>query len=386
MFGINQAFDLPHSLPFATARTWITEAKDLWRGNILFFTLAALLILAFRWMLDFGQTGSAIFLSYFTDALLFSAAFLGLSASLSGDIRRPSLIHGWKSLAGRRKTVLATGLLGMPSALAGTVIVFAAPSVATTVAAIFGLTLVGSAILALLGLAAGYVALLLLVAALLSSIHAARTGCGVRAAALWGYTATAAGWKPLTSLFAVFLSATIVAAFLLPSLFNALFAGGYANDLETMETLRYWMNWPGLFVALTVLLALLVPMVNSLDAQTRESGQHTDPTEMALTPDERWLRLVSRNMNRAGILFRVLAAAVLCSVPIYGALQGAAGYGMPLLGAALLWRWGAAFDRSAAACLVPEAGKWRRLEAFWYPAKAAVFAVVVLSIIYVVLD
>ena len=72
-------------LPFLLGHEWFRSARSALWANKLLIPFWALVTLAFRWLLDFSEGGVFIFLSYFTDALLFAWLFMAIESPLQTE-------------------------------------------------------------------------------------------------------------------------------------------------------------------------------------------------------------------------------------------------------------------------------------------------------------
>lgn len=330
------------SLPFSTGALWAGKAWALWRRKKLFFSAAALLILALRWTLDLSPSagGSALLIlaSYLTDALVVAALWLALNQDGGG-----SLWGGWRHLAGRRWRVAAAGLWGLPSAGIGFVLLSLPVTLMQPVGMALGARAAGWATLAWVFLSGAFCCLLLF-AALLAVIAAAEGEDHLWKAGMKGLRAALLGWRPLLALWTAFvcgaaLFATVTAAILGHLSLEVL-------DGPARDGLERWINWPALFIAVSVLLALLGPAARQLFAASR--GENEAPHLLASFGE-------SLAHHAARLLYALAALLGLASLfalnlPLQAGLVGAAG----------LATTGWALSRCAPAWGDADARRWAR--------------------------
>lgn len=331
------------ALPFAAGSAWADKGWLLWRRRPLLFTGAALLVLALRWLLDLapaeGASAILIVLSYLTDALVVATLWMALN-----ETGGTSLLGGWRLLSGRRRRVALAGLWGLPSAALGFILLVLPSTLLQPVGMALGARAAGWLMLAWIFLS-GYLCCLLLFGALLAAIEAARGEDKLWNAGMRGLRAATLGWRPLLGLWTAFAcGATLVAV-----------AGAAVLGHVSFDTLdgaarlwlERWINWPALFVAVTVLLAVLGPAARDMFA----AADHHEETQ-GLTVAA-FGELAAR---RLALVLRALAAAF--------ALAGLFAIDITLesclLGGAGLWLTGHGLNRCAPAWSNPDSTWWNR--------------------------
>lgn len=352
-------------MPFSQSAQWFQSAGTLWLSHPVFFGLSALAILLARFVLDFGAHGTFVLFSYFTDALLFSAAYLGLKAKLDGTAPQASLRTGWKAMEGRRKAVFKAGLWGIPSAGASYLIFILSPEIAKIVATITGSNWLAGSFLVVLGLGGVLLSMMLLMLSLFAAIKAAEDGSSLKTSGLWASRALLAGWKPLVSAFGFFIAAAIPAAAILVNILGHLPGNYFIGDhADTINLVSYWMNWPGLFVALNVLLALIYPMAQSMMGEAKvELGQASE-AEIGTQGN----LFVAALLDKAGYALRIAAGLYAVSIPF---VSDSTSSGILAL---VLFLWGRAFRKSAQGWIDGTAARYAFV---WIPVVAAAIAAVI---------
>lgn len=331
------------SIPFSAGSDWAERGWVLWRQKPFFFTLATLIVLSLRWLLDLappeGASALLIVLSYLTDALVVAALWMALNQP-DGD----SLWGGWKLLSGRRWRVARAGLWGLPSAAVGFILLSLPSTLMQPVGMVIGAAAAGWLMLAWI-FVSGFLCCLLLFGALLAAIEAARGEDNLWAAGMKGLRAAVLGWRPLLGLWTAFAcGATLMAVAATVVLGHVDFD---ALDGPARLWLERWINWPALFVAVMVLLSVLGPAAYDLF----EAAEHHDETG-GLTI----AAFGERVAYRLGLALRALAAAF--------ALAGLFAINITvescLLGAAGLWLTGRSLGKCAPAWSQPDGHWWTR--------------------------
>lgn len=329
---------------FSAATRWSGEAWSLWWRRPGFFIAAALLLLALRYLLDMAQFGNAsaaiIFISYFTDALVFAAVWLALSAE-DGPV---GLREGWRRLKGRRGKVARAGLWGLPSAAVGFLLLSVMHQLFEGLSALLGARPAGLLMLVWI-FAVGWLCCMLLFAGIFACIEAATGEDSLWQAGLKGMRVTVLGWRPLLAVYTLFIVGAALCATV------GAIALGHLS-LQTLDgdgraALEYWINWPALFIAVMALLAFLIPAGRDLLGL-----QHAAPEGEA-----RALMAFGETLaRRLGLALKALAAAVALSgvFALTGDLQTS------LVGAAGLWLTGRAITKESAAWSDPQATFWAR--------------------------
>ncbi len=341
-------------LPFALSREWFSAARRLWMRHWLLIPFWALVVLAFRWQLDFFEGGVVIFLSYFTDALLFAWLFLGLRAAEAGG--GAPLRAGWTALQGRRWTVMRAGVWGLPGALFSYLIFTFGPDLIQGGVVAVGSNLLGIAALLALVLGGGYFTFLAMLWPVLAAIQTARSTAetSLKAGGLWAFRSLHAGWRPLLVVFISFVAASFLAGLLFMEVLGHLPLEVLMASQERFFGLRYWFSWPGLFVAMNAFLALLVPLGESLLGAADEDL--SDEVSDAASAERAGNDLIARVFERLGFTLRSVAALALIllvtaggdwlGLSVFGFLWGGSCYTT-----ARSWREGA--------------GKWGRYRFLW---------------------
>lgn len=330
-------------LPFSAGNAWAERGWALWRRRPVFFTLAALSVLILRWGLDLapadGASAALILASYLTDALVVAAVWSALDHPGGA-----SLWGGWKLLSGRRWRVARTGLWGLPSAAIGLVLLSLPLTLVQPVGMVVGARAAGWLVLAWI-FASGYLCCVLLFGAQLAAIAAARGEDNLWTAGMTGMRAAVLGWRPLLAVWTAFACGATLFALAGANLLGHV--GLDVLDGPARDWLERWLNWPALFVAVTVLLALLPPAARDLFAAGERHAVTEGVTVAAFG------ELAAR---RLGLALRALAAAFtlagLFAIDI--SLENC------LLGGAGLWLTGWSLGRCAPAWSQPGLGWWPR--------------------------
>lgn len=333
----------PPAIPFSAGGAWAERGWALWRRRPAFFTLAALSVLMLRWGLDMGPSDEAsavlILASYLTDALVVAALWTALDTPGGA-----SLWGGWKLLAGRRWRVARTGLWGLPSATIGLVLLSLPLTLLQPVGMVVGARTAGWLVLAWI-FASGYVCCLLLFGAQLAAIAAARGEDNLWTAGMKGMRAAMLGWRPLLAVWTAFTCGATLFALAGANLLGHV--GLDTLDGPLRDWLERWINWPALFLAVTVLLALLPPAARDLFATAERRAEAEGLTVAAFG------ELAAR---RLGLGLRALAAAF----TLAGLFAIDISLESCLLGGAGLWLTGRALGKCAPAWSQPELGWWPR--------------------------
>lgn len=331
-------------LPFSAGSRWAEKGWALWRRRPVFFTAAALLTLALRWSLDGlapeGSSALLIVLSYPTDALVVATLWAALTAE-EGDL---GLLGGWQRLKGRRLRIARAGLWGLPSAAIGFLLLLVAATLMQPVSMLVGARIAGWLML-LWVFAGGYLSCLLLFAALFAAIEAARGDDSAWAVGMKGLRAAALGWRPLLGLWTAFICGATAFAVLGANLLGHV--GFDRLDGAARLWLEYWINWPALLIAVSVLLSLLVPAARDLFAAAEASATAEGLTVAAFG------ELMAR---RLGFALRTLGAAF----GLAGVFAIDMNLGTCLLGALGLWLIGHSLAKAAPAWSRAEASLWER--------------------------
>ncbi|HLO78779.1 MAG TPA: hypothetical protein VK196_20165 [Magnetospirillum sp.] len=331
-------------VPFSAGSRWAELGWALWRRRPMLFILTALMVLGLRWLLDlltFDDTSAVlIVLSYLTDALLVGTLWM----ALTGSQGETGLRDGWRRLKGRRWRVARAGLWGLPSAAIGFVLLSLASTLLQPVGMLVGARAAGWLMLAWIFLC-GWLCCLLLFGALFAAIEAARGDDTLWAAGMKGMRAAALGWRPLLAVWTAFAcGATLFAA----AAANVL--GHVSFDLldgPARDWLEHWINWPALFVAVMVLLAILTPAARQLFAAAEHHAEVEGLTVAAFG------ELAAR---RIGLALRALAAAF----ALAGLFAIDIDLGTCLLGGAGLWLTGRSLGKCAPAWSSVESSFWAR--------------------------
>lgn len=332
------------AIPFSAGGRWAEKGWALWRRRPFLFIAATLLMLGLRWLLDLAPLGDAsallIVLSYLTDAVIVAMLWMAL-ADAQGDY---GLLGGWRRLKGRRWHVARAGLWGLPSAAIGLVLLSLSTTLLQPVGMLVGARAAGWMMLAWI-FTCGGLCCLLLFGAQFAAIEAARGEDNLWSAGMKGMRAAALGWRPLLVVWTAFAcGATLFAVAGANVLGHVGFdvLGGPARDW-----LERWINWPALFIAVMVLLAMLVPAARELFAAADHTAQAEGLTVAAFG------ELTAR---RLGGTLQALAAAF--------ALTGLFAIDMALdtclLAAAGLWLTGRSLRRAAPAWSQTNATTWAR--------------------------
>jgi hypothetical protein len=328
--------------PFSAASRWAEEGWALWRRRPLLLVTAALSMLAMRWLLDLlapaGASALIIVLSYLTDALVVACVWTALTAETGGL----SPYGAWQRLAGRRLRVARAGLWGLPSAAIGFVLLLLAPTLMQSASMLLGARAAGWLMLAWV-FASGYLSCVLLFAAQFATIEAARGDDTLWRTGMRGWHAALLGWRPLLAVWTAFICGAAFFAVLAANLLGHI--GFDRLDGAARVWLETWINWPALFVAMCVLLAIIVPAAHDLSAAAE--CEATEPAMAAFG---------ERAARRLGFALRTLAAAF-----------GLAGFfaidmslGTCVLGAFGLWLIGRAVAKAAPAWGQADASAWAR--------------------------
>lgn len=333
----------PVAIPFSAGNAWAERGWVLWRRRPAFFSLAALSVLILRWGLDLGAPDGAsavlILASYLTDALVVAAVWTALNHP-GGT----SLWGGWRLLSGRRWRVARTGLWGLPSAAIGLILLSLPLTLLQPVGMVVGARAAGWLVLGWI-FASGYLCCLLLFGAQLAAIAAAHGEDNLWAAGMKGMRAALLGWRPLLTLWTAFACGATLFALAGANLLGHV--GLSTLDGPWRDFAERWINWPALFVAVTILLALLPPAARDLLAAGERQAEAEGVTVAAFG------ELAAR---RLGLALRALAAAFtlagLFAIDI--SLENC------LLGGAGLWLTGRSLGRCAPAWSQPDAGWWPR--------------------------
>lgn len=337
--GMNKAT----AIPFSAGSAWAERGWALWRRRPAFFTLAALSVLVLRWGLDLGLSDESsallILASYLTDALVVAALWSALDQP-GGT----SLWGGWKLLAGRRWRVARTGLWGLPSAAVGVVLLSLPLTLAQPVGMVVGPRAAGWVVLGWI-FASLYLCCLLLFGAQLAAIAAARGEDNLWAAGMKGMRAAVLGWRPLLTVWTAFACGATLFALAGANVLGHVGLG--VLDGAARDWLERWINWPALFLAVTVLLALLPPAARDLFAAAERHAEAEGLTVAAFG------ELAAR---RLGLGLRALAAAF----TLAGLFAIDIGLESCLLGGAGLWLTGRSLAKCAPAWSQPDLGWWPR--------------------------
>lgn len=260
-----------HALSFSAGALWAEKAWALWRRRPVFFALATVLVLSLRWLLDLlpveGSSAILIVLSYLTDALVVAALWMALN-----ETGGTGLWGGWRLLAGRRWRVARAGLWGLPSAGIGFILLSLSSTLMQPLSMVVGARAAGWLMLAWVFLC-GALCCLLLFGALLAAIEAARGEDNLWAAGMKGMRAAALGWKPLLAVWTAFVCGAALFAVAAAAVLGHL--SFETIDGPARQFLERWINWPALFIAVMVLLALLGPAARQLFA----AAEHHDEVE-----------------------------------------------------------------------------------------------------------
>lgn len=258
------------TIPFSAGSRWAEKGWALWRRRPLLFILATLMVLALRWLLDLappeGASALLIVLSYLTDALVAATVWM----ALANDLGESGLLGGWRRLKGRRWRVARTGLWGVPSAAVGFVLLSLSTTLLQPVGMVVGARAAGWIMLGWIFLC-GWLCCLLLFGALFAAIDAARGEDNLWAAGMKGMRAATLGWRPLLAIWTAFAcGATLFAV----AGANVLGHVGFdVLDGPARAWLEQWINWPALFIAVMVLLALLAPAARELFAAAEHHAE-----------------------------------------------------------------------------------------------------------------
>ncbi len=339
-------------IPFSAGAVWAEKGWALWRRRPLFFVTSALVVLSLRWLLDFmpleGTSAVLIVLSYLTDALVVAV----LWAALADTPGRDGLWGGWRRLRGRHWRIARAGLWGLPSAAVGLVLLSLSTTLFQPVGMMVGARAAGWLMLVWV-FASGFLCCLLLFGALLAAIDTARGEDNLWAAGMKGMRAAALGWRPLLAVWTMFVCGA--ALFALASA-NALGHVGFdVLNGPQRQWLERWINWPALFIAVMVLLALLPPAARHLFAV----AEHHDAVEglSVAAFGELAARRIALATKALAVAF---ALAGLFAIDM--ALE------LALLGALGLWLSGRALGRCAPAWGETGGGWWARWK--WVPTTA----------------
>lgn len=332
------------AIPFAAGGRWAEKGWALWRRRPFLFIGATLLMLGLRWLLDLAPLDDAsallIVLSYLTDSVIVAALWMAV-ADAQGDF---GLLGGWRRLKGRRWRVARAGLWGLPSAAIGLVLLSLSTTLLQPVGMLVGARAAGWVMLVWI-FACGGLCCLLLFGAQFAAIETARGEDKLWNAGMKGMRAAVLGWRPLLVIWTAFAcGATLFAV----AGANVLGHVGFdVLDGPGREWLERWINWPALFIAVMVLLAVLAPAARELFAAAEHHDQAEGLTVAAFG------EMAARRLGGA---IQALAAAF--------ALTGLFAIDIApdtcLLGAAGLWLTGRSLGKCAPAWSQADATLWMR--------------------------
>lgn len=325
-------------LPYALGREWLQQARATWRRHFFFLLTATLCVLLARWQLDFlwGGTGiSMIVLSYLTDAVVFTWAYLGLRAA-AADPALSAWGEGRRALSGHWARVLRSSLWGLPAVMVSYLMFAFAPELIKALVLVVGVNLLGVASMLVLLMLCGFITFLLCLLPVLAGVQASRQEVmGFRAAGLWGFRALRSGWRPLAVIFVAFVTGAFVAALVLTWIIGHLPVQWYLETPGLMDWLGNWYPWPALFVAMNLFLALLLPMVSDLlaaaDVDLSDEIHSTDDVAVAEKD------FIGSVWNRAGMAMRAACAGSVLLGVLYYVLLNSEETLISLLGYALLF-------------------------------------------------
>lgn len=345
-------------VPFSAGVLWAEQGWALLRRRPLFFGIATLTVLGLRWLLDLmpvdGASALVIVLSYLTDALVVATVWAAQERAGGGG-----LWAGWTALSGRRWRVAVAGLWGLTSAALGFVLLSLALPLMQPVGVALGARVAGWAMLGWVFLS-GAASCLLLFGALLAAIETARGENNLWTAGRRGMRAATRGWRPLLALWTAFVCGATLCALATAAILGHLSLD--ALDGPARAVLEYWINWPALFVAVLVLLAVIGPAARHLTAAAHHAEVAAPPPGVFGERVARWL----------GLVLTILAAAFVLA----GMFAVDLSLDLCLLGGAGLATTGWALSRSAPAWRQAHATFWARWN--WIAA-AALWAVVVVA-------
>ena len=335
-------------LPFGRCARWLHDARVAWQRHWLFFLSMSLVVLALRWRLD----GALVWSSYASDALLLSfvvAATDGADDSLQWRA-------AWHALRARFGAVLLSCLWAIPG-IAGCYLVFSLSPLLVSAIQLWGnQTLLSLLLLTGILLVAGYLLFLGAVLPVLAGVHRLReSACTLAAAGLHGFRALRAGWRPLASLYALFLGACLGAALLLTFAYGHLPAGLLLGADLLSERAGFWYAWPGLFIAMSLFLALLSPLCNELLGAARVDL--SDEIVAGSDAERLGRNFYADNLRVGGHLLRAASLLLLC-VGVTELLFDLA-WGDSIALAVVSFVWSGSFYRSARA-VRENAGHFRR--------------------------
>lgn len=295
-------------LPFSLGHEWLVQSRTVWWGNVGFLLLATLAVLIARWQLDFFDGAVVIFLSYLSDAVIFTWVFLGLQRQAE-EPENTAMLAGWRALKGRWRAVLLSSLWGIPAAAASYAMFYFGPQLIEALVLAVGINLLGVATLLALILLAAYATFLLCLVPVMAGVHAARDAhAGFRVGGLWAYRGLRAGWRPLSVIFVVFITGCVVAGTVLTWAVGHLPVAWFVSGGDLMEALWYWYPWPGLLLAMNLFLALLLPMLSDLlKAADTDLSDEVFSAQHKEREGQQFVRIVLRRTA-----FAVRTAAAFC--------------------------------------------------------------------------
>lgn len=364
------------ALPFSVGRDWFAQARRLLLSYFLFFPMLALVVLAARWQLDFLEGGIVILLSYLSDALVFALVFLGVRDHLSGAAVS-AFAGGRLALKGRVRAVLLSGLWGLPAAL-GSYLIFAfAPQLIRALVLALGVNGLGVASMLLLVLVGGYATFWLCMLPVLAAIQVARDPeATFKLGGLWAFRGLRSGWRPLLVVFVSFITGCFAAAAVLTRLFGHLPGAFFEGDASVLAQLQYWYAWPGLFIAMTLFLAMLHPMAHDL-----LRAADTDLSDEIFTSQDKPVHgtlFLAAVLDGSGFALRCLACTSVLFALLYTGFFGMAASGVYMPVAVAAYLWGGNCYQSAIAWRT-HAGAMARYRFVWAGLLWALAAVVVIA-------